>query len=382
MTEPVLEIVEPGVLTTVQDRGRYGYQRIGVPVSGAADEYALRAANLLVGNDEGAACLEMTVSGPTVMFLANTWIAITGADLSPSIDGQPTLQWRSIQVQKDSVLSFLDMKDGIRSYLAVAGGVDVPLVMGSRSTYVQSGIGGLDGRALTAGDRLEALSLDAEATYAERRMPHGYGSPVYGDEHEIRVVLGPHRRAFSDESIATLLGSLYVVSSESDRMGYRLDGPRIEHLAGPDVLSDGNPLGAVQVPGDGVPRVLLADRGTTGGYTKIATVISADVGRVAQAWPGHPMTFKAVTVEEAIEVLREREQVLAAIVTGEQIAGGLDDRVSVTVDGQPFEVVDGDGEVLSEAAFDGGRAEGRTYEARATVDGGTFDFQVEVRRRR
>lgn len=378
---PLLKIIEPGILTTVQDRGRYGYQRIGVPVSGAADEYALRAANLLVGNNDNAACLEITVSGPTIRFTANTHISITGANLSPTIDGKPTNQWRSILVQKDSVLSFSDMKDGVRSYLGIAGGIDVPLVMGSRSTYIKSNIGGLGGRPIGKGDIL-SVKLTEDTVYVERRLPHGYDNPEYGKDHEIRIVIGPHTRAFADESVATLLGSLYTVSGDSDRTGYKLEGPPILHTVGPDVLSDGNPLGAIQIPGDGLPRILLADRGTTGGYTKIATVISVDVGKVAQALPGQTVSFKAVTIEEATELLLEEEQILAAISTGEQIIGGLDDRITVTVDGKAFEVTSENGEPISKSNTGSGRTKSKIYNTQATVNGSTYDFQVDINRRR
>ena len=382
MSRPTIEIIEPGMLTTVQDRGRYGYQRYGVPVCGAMDEFALRAANLLVGNDEGAAGLEITVTGPTIRFLTDTWIAVTGADISPLLDGGPLGRWESVQARKDSILTFQEPKDGMRAYLAVAGGLDVPAVMGSRSTYVKAGLGGLEGRPLRRGDVLSSLPLEQGAEMAKRRLPAGYGAPTYGDDHVIRVALGPQHQAFDEEAIATFLSSMYIVAQDSDRMGYRLEGSPVGHKDSPDIVSDGNPLGAVQIPGDGMPRVLLADRGTTGGYAKIATVISVDVGTLAQALPGHTVMFKAVTPEEAQQVLREREDVLTAIASGEPVRGGPDLRISVLVNGEAFEVVSEDGEVLSHVRPPIEGAGSKTYQAEVTVKGQSYEFQVEVKKRK
>ncbi len=377
MSTPTLQVVEPGMLTTVQDRGRYGYQRFGVPVSGAMDEFALRAANLLVGNDDTAAGLEMTVAGPRVQFLADTWIAITGADLSAELDGEPLPRWQGVEVSAESILRFGGPRDGVRAYLAVAGGIDVPLVMGSRSTYVKAAIGGLSGRALVSGDTLDALPAAEGIEFEMRRLPDGFDAPRYGDEHAIRVVLGPQHQAFSQEAILTFSSSAYVVSPESDRMGYRLQGPEIEHEVSPDIVSDGSPPGAVQVPGEGVPTVLLADRGTTGGYTKIATVISADLGRLAQAMPGQSVNFKAITVEEAQQLRRELEEVLAGI--GGSGAFGDGPRLSITVAGEDSEVVGDDGvTVASPNARDGAMPEKRR--ASATVGGKTYEFEVDIHR--
>ena len=378
MSTPALEITEPGMLTTVQDRGRYGYQRSGVPVSGAMDEFALRAANLLVGNDQSAACLEMTVLGPTIRTLTDTWIAVTGADLSPQIDGEPVRRWQTVAAPAGSLLSFGEMKDGMRAYLAVAGGIDVPLVMGSRSTYVKAAIGGLDGRELRAGDVISTLPVGQDAPPVNRGLPDGYGVPTYGEHHEVRVVLGPQYGAFSTEALATLLSSKYVISVDSDRMGYRLEGPTIEHRTGPDIVSDGNPMGAIQVPGDGVPTILLADRGTTGGYTKIATVISTDIGKLAQAVSGQSVSFKAVTVQEAHQVLRESEAILTAMTTKSKRLRRSLQKLDISVDGQTFEVEDEDGRTVTQRL--GESAHASSHNARATTGGHSYKFQVEVRR--
>ena len=378
MSIDALEVIDPGLLTTVQDRGRYGYQRYGVPVSGAMDVFAMRVANILVGNDEGAAGLEMTVLGPRLRFLSSALIAVTGGDLDPYLDDEALPMWQSTVASKDSVLRFQGARDGVRSYLAVAGGIDVPIVMESRATYLKAAIGGLDGRALRAADVLRTMPAAPDEELVERILPHGFVVPTYGHQHEMRVVLGPQDKAFTADGIATFLGSEYSVSIHSDRMGYRLEGPPIEHMSGGDVVSDGTPLGAVQVPGDGSPIILLADRGTTGGYTKIATVISTDVDKLAQAMPGDTVRFKSVTVEEGRSILRRSESVMAAM------RGEVDTRLlgtlGVVVEGEAFKVVDESEEPIPwPISFDDHDTNvGRRV--RATTDGKTYEFDVEVLR--
>ena len=364
---PAIEVIEPGLFTTVQDRGRYGFQRYGVPVSGAMDPFALRAANLLAGNDENAAALEMTVIGPTVEFKGDAVIAVTGADLTPMLDDSPMPRWEAVRVTAGSGLSFHGMMDGIRGYLAVSGGIDVPEVMGSRSTYVKGGFGGLNGSAISAGDVLDTPDASGPA----RAMSPEFQAPVYGTEHELRVILGPQDDAFDDEAISTLLGSTFTVSLDSDRMGYRLEGPQIAHRESPDIISEGNAPGAVQVSGDGVPTVLMADRGTTGGYTKIAAVITADVGRLAQAVPGESVRFAAVSRDEALAALKEQEAILAAI-DGVMPTPAVP--VTVVVDGETLEVVDQQGEPVT-----AGEGPSRAQRATAVVKGLTYSFDVEVR---
>jgi len=313
MTEvKIIHVLDGGLLTTVQDAGRHGFQRYGVPVSGAMDGGALRAANALVGNDDRAAALEMTLLGPRLEFLAPATIALTGADLGAVIGSAPLPAWESVTVPGGTVLSFTGARDGVRGYLAVAGGFDVPVVLGSRSTYTRSRLGGVDGRALKAGDVLRVLGTHPVADLVGaglgarpvRQVPPAL-RPRYGNRHTLRVVLGPQEDRFTRAGVATLLTSAYRVTPQSDRMGYRLQGPPIEHTSGPDIVSDGSPLGAVQVAGDGMPIVLMADRGTAGGYTKIATVISLDVWRLAQAAAGDEVRFEAVAVEAAHRAVRE-----------------------------------------------------------------------------
>ena len=308
----IIEVVDGGMLTTVQDLGRYGYQRYGVPTSGAMDLFSLRAANRLVGNPDEAAGLEMTLVGPRLRFVAPATIAVTGADLGARLDGVALPTWQSVLVEPGAELWFAGPLSGIRAYLAVAGAVDVPLVLGSRSTYTRSKIGGLEGRKLQAGDALHISGGRPVLLGGTLHLPAAH-RPVFGRALVLRVVLGPQDDRFTATGIGTFLTSTYTVAPQSDRMGYRLSGARIEHLRGPDIISDGTPFGAVQVAGDGVPIVLLADRGTAGGYTKIATVIGPDIPRLAQAVPGDTVTFESVGLDEAYVAVREQEERLAAI---------------------------------------------------------------------
>jgi KipI family sensor histidine kinase inhibitor len=308
---PTLEIINGGGLTTVQDLGRYGFQRYGVPVSGSMDAFALRVANLLVGNDENAAALEMTITGAEILFERTTVVAVAGADLQPRVDDQVAPMWRAFLVPAGATLTFRGRRAGARACLAVAGGIDVPAVLGSRSTYVRSHLGGFEGRTLRPGDRVP-LGRAGDQEPRGRELPASW-LPEYLAGHRVRVILGPQEAAFTSRGVRTFLSSAYTIAPQSDRMGYRLDGPRVEHRASADIVSDGTPAGAVQVPGDGMPLVLLADRGTTGGYPKIATVITADLPRLAQCREGDRLFFDAVTEREARAALERQELVLARL---------------------------------------------------------------------
>jgi len=308
----MIEVIESGIFTTVQDLGRYGYRRYGVPVSGALDQFAIRVANLLVGNKEEAAGIEITFMGPRLRFHCDTTIALTGGDLGPKIDEKPVPCWEPVAVPKGSILSFEGPKDGIRSYLCVKGGIDVPLVLGSRSTFTRSGLGGFEGRALAPGDLVPVAETGSLATRAAwKRTPTGISH--YGNDHTLRVIMGPQDDAFTEAGMRTFLSSTFTVTPMFDRMGYRLEGPVIEHKLGADIVSDGTPCGAVQVTGNGMPIVLLADCGTTGGYTKIAAVISVDLPKIGQAQPGDTIRFRSVSVEESHRALREQEELIATL---------------------------------------------------------------------
>lgn len=381
MSGAALKIIQPGMLSTIQDRGRYGYQRFGMPTAGAMDLFALRAANALLGNDDNAACIEATVLGPRIEILADIPIAITGADLSPRLNGAPMPMWTDVRAGKGDTLDFGGPADGVRAYIAVSGGIDVPQVMGSRATYMKAAIGGIDGKPLRAGDILNAGCTNSAGADAEERtagfMPQD-AIPHYGSEHIVRVVLGPQDASFTSKGIDTLLSAPYTVSINSDRMGYRLEGEAIEHLNGADVISDGTPLGTIQVPGDGQPIILLADRGTTGGYTKIATVISPDLSKVAQAMPGHTISFKAVTVEEAQEAYRAQDRLLASIRNGGGVMDAAAPRIAVVMDDTISDILDGDGEPMTLPAVAGERV--GTHSGTARIGDATYEFDITVRR--
>jgi len=300
----LIEVLQPGAMTTVQDLGRFGYQQYGVPSSGAMDSYAYRIGNLLVGNDEATPSLEITLFGCRLRFLQDAVIAITGADLAPTLNGAIASMWQTISAKRGDTFAFSRLKSGCRTYLAVNGGIEVPQVMGSASTYIRAGIGGFHGRALRANDVLRGNPKPALRTMS---LPSEY-IPSYVNSIHLRVILGPQDDYFTPEGIHSFFNSTYTVSVQADRMGYRLDGPKIQHKGKADVISDGIPLGAVQVPGDGLPIILLADRQTTGGYTKVATVISPDISPLAQVRPGDTISFRQVTADEAFATLQEYEQ--------------------------------------------------------------------------
>ncbi len=309
-----LEVLEGGLLTTLQDRGRYGWEQYGVPVAGAMDPFALQAANAIVGNDLGEAALEITIVGPRLYAHSGCLIAVAGADLDLRVDGAPAPTWQALWLPAGSVVEFGGRRSGCRAYLAVAGGFAVAPVLGSRSTYLRGGFGGLDGRALRAGDLLPLRAPAAgHAGLAGRPLP-AVEVPHYTEEPTVRVVLGPQADRFTPEGVAALLDGVYEVGPNSDRMGCRLRGPRIAQRAGADIVSDGIALGSVQVPGDGQPIVLMADRQTAGGYTKIATVIGADVPLLAQCVPGASrVRFAAVSLAEAVRWRREQARTLALL---------------------------------------------------------------------
>lgn len=297
---PTIEVEDGGLLTTVQDLGRPGYQRHGVPVAGAVDAGALRDANRLVGNDPGAAALECTLQGPRLRCLRATVASVTGADLGAVVERSDLGRWKppprsSFRLRPGNVLSFDGRRSGARAYVAFAGGLDVPLVLGSRSTYLRTGFGGYQGRALKRGDRLSILPVHATVPVGERlETETGCADPV------LRVVWGPQDDHFTSGARARLEGAEYTIGDASDRMGCRLEGPTLEHRD-PDsrqIISDGNALGSIQVPPNGLPIVMLADRATTGGYPKIATVVTADVARLAQLVPGEAVRFRAVRLDQ------------------------------------------------------------------------------------
>ena len=302
-----LEVVRPGMFTTVQDLGRFGRQKQGVSVAGAMDGAALRLGNILLGNHENSAGLEITMGGPTLKVLSGeACFAVTGAEVVVSKNDAPLPCWTAHKITPGDVLSFAPPKNGgARAYLCISGGFDVPLIIGSRATYTKAGFGGHEGRALKAGDVLKTLTPDSLWAMCEGLTCPPNLRPSRDPGAPLRVVPGPQGDAFTEEGIKTFYSSEYVISNSADRMGYRMEGPVISHEKGADIISDGITMGAVQVPGHGQPIVMLADRQTTGGYTKIGVVCTADLGNLAQRVPGQKVRFAKTTVTEAVKLLKQ-----------------------------------------------------------------------------
>ena len=304
----ILEILSPGILTSIQDLGRYGYGRYGVAPSGALDSYALRIANLLVGNRPDQAGLEAMLLGPAIRALADIVVAVTGGNLQPRRNKQPIKMWRSHILKKDDILSFDSPLSGFRAYVAVGGGISVPPIMGSRSTNLSSGFGGLQGRALEKNDILTSEN-HSQHVKTDTRAFNAAWIPVYPNNWSLRVIWGPQDDHFPDESRCSFLSASYKMSSDSDRTGIRLQGPVIRQK--PDIqtsiISEGVIAGSVQIPGDGKPIIILGET-VTGGYRKIATVISADLPLLGQIKPGDTVRFKAVSLDEARRALTAVEE--------------------------------------------------------------------------
>ncbi|MBJ6107966.1 biotin-dependent carboxyltransferase family protein [Hymenobacter sp. BT523] len=323
-----ISVLRPGLLTTVQDLGRHGYQQDGILVSGAMDATALRVANLLVGNPEPAAGLEITLLGPRLRFETDHLIALTGAHLSPTLNGRPVGMHRPVWVAAGTKLAFGAAVAGSRAYLAVSGGFDVPPVLGSRSTYLRAGFGGFRGRALRAGDQLfvagptptgqqlmAALAASAaSADWAQARWAPGPAlCPALRPSPVIRAVVGPEYKQFSPESQRAFWHEPFAVSAAADRMGYRLQGPVLTRHTDAELLSSAVTFGTVQVPAGGQPIVLMADHQTTGGYPRIAQVITADFSALAQVRPGQSIRFREVSLVEAQALYLAQERRLRAL---------------------------------------------------------------------
>ena len=312
---PALEVIAPGLHTTVQDRGRFGYQEIGVPASGPLDRISMRLANALVGNPPATPVFEMLLQGPTLKVMAESVrIALVGCNAGIEIrSGAARIvpAGRSVRLARDEVFRIGALRDSVCAYLAIEGGTDVPMVLGSASTYVRGAIGGLQGRRLQAGD-IVPLKLAGVNVRAEYALPRPLDLAL---DQPIRVVLGPQDDYFTDGAVKTFLSSDYTVSPQADRMGYRLAGPVLAHAKSYDIVSDGIVVGAIQVPGSGLPIVLMVDHQTIGGYPKIATVISADIPVVGRRKPGRPIRFVAVSVREAELLRKEQEAAISEFIS-------------------------------------------------------------------
>jgi KipI family sensor histidine kinase inhibitor len=301
------DVLEPGMLTTVQDDGHWGLQNMGIPVSGAMDRQALALGNVLVGNKERAAALEITLSGPRLVFTTDALVAVTGADMGLQVDGRDVPAWTTVLVRTDSVLSMTGcIGAGCRSWLCVAGGIDVPVVLSSRSTLLRAALGGFKGRALRRGNNLHLHPLTQQA----RRLD-GFSCPLalrpsYAIDAPIPVLPGSQTESLTPAAQQTFLDTTWTLSNASDRMGCRLEGPQLALSHGADVISEVVPEGAVEVTGAGLPIVMLADRQTTGGYVKPFVVASAALGRLAQRRPGDSVHFRLCSLDEAQEMLEQQ----------------------------------------------------------------------------
>lgn len=316
-----IEVLKAGLLTSLQDLGRLGYQKYGVSVSGAMDMYALRLANLLIGNEEQESALEITLLGPTLALQKNTLLAITGADLSPTINDNPVPMWRPVYLTQNCILKFGSCTSGCRAYLAVSGGFQVPKVLNSKSTYFKANLGGFQGRAIQAGD---LLSLGSQQKFARTWLKEftkqldcflstsWYLGNPYIEENStdkiIRILPGGQFSAFTKDSIESFFTSSFQITSQSDRMGYRLTGAVLTLKEPLEMISEAIGPGIIQVPPDGNPIILLADRQTVGGYPQFAKVIAVDLPKIAQSKPGDTLVFQEISLNEAEKLFITEEK--------------------------------------------------------------------------
>jgi biotin-dependent carboxylase-like uncharacterized protein len=319
-----IEVLHPGLMTTVQDRGRYGLYNLGFPPSGAMDDFSCRVGNLLVGNDENAAALETTYLGPQLRFGDDRMVAVTGAEMAPNVDGEPHPMWEAFEVKAGQTLAFDHLRGGARTYVAVAGGIDVPPVLGSRSTYARVSLGGHEGRALREGDQLPVG--EGPASSASRlgvRLDERHRSS-FSKKTEVRIIVGLYSHRLTDESLRAFLGAEWTVTTDADRVGYRYRGVELEFLPRDEVpfgvgdapwntCSLNYPFGVIQIPGGVEPIVLMRDGVTGGNYASVGTVISADLDRVAQSKSHDTTSFRSVSLEEALIARQQRRRQLAEI---------------------------------------------------------------------
>jgi antagonist of KipI len=308
-------VLKPGPRTTVQDTGRPGLRRYGIPTSGAIDQFSFHIANALVGNPSGAAALEITLVGLVVEAFSPVVVAVTGGDLGANWNNRPAPLWTTFTMEQGDRLSFQKRLSGCRAYLAVRGGIDAAEYLGSKSTFLKGGMG----MPLKEGDTVSVGGFLPPSTGLRRMLP-SHLRPSQPAQQTVRVILGPQTDYFTQQGIDTFLQSTYTVSPKSDRQGIRTEGPAIEIAKGPDIISDPTPLGAIQIPGDGKPIILHRDGQVTGGYAKIATVITADLNKFGQLMPGDPLRFQAVTRDVALSFAyqsRQQLNLLTAMITSQ-----------------------------------------------------------------
>ncbi|MGG0153421.1 biotin-dependent carboxyltransferase family protein [Bacillus mycoides] len=313
-----VEILHAGMFTTIQDLGRFHYQQYGVPVGGAMDKSALRMINMLVGNEENEAGLEITIMGPKLLIKKTTLLAIGGADMEPLLNGERIPLWRPILAEEGSMLCLGKAKSGCRAYVTFAGGINIDRTMGSKSTYIRAALGGIEGRMLKKGDYFqigtgaEVASRFIQNLQEEKRIKTKWAIcnnalPKYKKHPILRVITDFEYDQFTEESIKSFFSKEYKVSNYADRMGYRLDGDVLNRVEEIEILSSPVTFGTIQVPNGGQPIILMADRQTTGGYPRIGNVISVDLPLLAQLKPGDYVTFEKITMEEAAQLYIKQE---------------------------------------------------------------------------
>lgn len=318
----MITITKPGLLSSIQDLGRYGYQKYGVITSGVMDPLAHRLANLLVGNSENKPTIEVTLLGPVIQFQQDSLIAICGGDLSPTINDMPVRTWRTILVKKGVELKFEQVRAGCRAYIAIGGSFSIPSIMESTSTYLRANIGGFHGRSLQAGDQLTCDSLSGLSLKMVQQLNPRINNqpfvemewsissdliPTLQNKPLIRVMKGRQYHLFAKESQEQFFTETFKVTTQADRMGYRLQGPALHLEKAQEMISEAVTFGTIQVPAEGHPIVLLADRQTTGGYPKIGEIASIDLSLIAQAKPGDEVFFTEIAHKEAGLLYLERE---------------------------------------------------------------------------
>ncbi|MFA2692141.1 biotin-dependent carboxyltransferase family protein [Bacillus mycoides] len=313
-----VEVLHAGMFTTVQDLGRFHYQQYGVPVGGAMDKGALRMINMLVGNEENEAGLEITIMGPKLLIKKTTFLAIGGADMEPLLNGERIPLWRPILAEEGSMLCLGKAKSGCRAYVTFAGGINIDRTMGSKSTYIRAALGGIEGRMLKKGDYFqigtgaEVASRFIQNLQEEKRIKKKWAIcnnalPKYKKHPILRVITDFEYDQFTEESIKSFFSKEYKVSNYADRMGYRLDGDVLNRVEEIEILSSPVTFGTIQVPNGGQPIILMADRQTTGGYPRIGNVISVDLPLLAQLKPGDYVTFEKITMEDAAQLYIKQE---------------------------------------------------------------------------
>ena len=314
MSVPILKVLDPGLFSTIQDLGRLKFRKYGITTSGAMDDFALRIGNRLVGNQQDEAGIELTLVGGEYLIMQDCIIAITGGNLNPQVDGKNISMGESLFLRKDSKLSFNNFGQGVRSYLCIQGGIDVPLVLGSKSTDIKVGFGGYNGSVLKSGDTIYKKDNNLDMNYVGNYFSSDLINKYYSWDLsilKIRILLGPDLDHFTKKGINTFINGEYVISAKADRMGYQLEGPKIEHSKkGSNVITNATPSGVIQVPGEGTPIILLRDNQTTGGYPKIATVITPDISVLVQRTTWDKINFTEVYIEEAYRLYKEREEII------------------------------------------------------------------------